>query len=402
MAPEMIGGRFSGNPIVADPTKADIWCVGETFFQALTGSRTFDDESLYRYQKSLESFPVSKLEGLGVSQDGIDFISSLMAPDPRDRPDARQALGHAWMPADPDSFVSHEDDSAFWSNHDRSITSSAANIAPFDQLTQASAQWTTTSPLSYTTSTPTQVSDQWTATTKSPSRFSDSISMSDEVAPIPDRTNSEGFSSVFDAMEKLEQNVRIKKQELEGEVNTPEKNRREQKRVQPYETYQPDKDSSPIPTDFAPILTEYWKEQPRVESNSLPQAQGFEAAKSEQSRSTVPPRRLGVHRSNSVTGLPAKREQSRSAVPSGRAGFGRRNSATGLPQKPLPLLRPVKADSDEGIILNNYADVEDDYAAKLYTSSYLRNTGTGLAPTGKKNGKKKWSMKAAWNKIVPS
>ncbi|KAI0478440.1 kinase-like domain-containing protein [Xylariaceae sp. FL0804] len=96
--PEMFG--FRGNPKSANPYMGDMWCLGETIFRALSGQATFDSvNDLWRYHSKDMEFPTSVLKTRNVSDDAIDFIRSIMLPEPKERLTADQAHQHPWMKA---------------------------------------------------------------------------------------------------------------------------------------------------------------------------------------------------------------------------------------------------------------------------------------------------------------
>ena len=74
----------------------DIWSLGEIAFRALTGKRPFP-RSLRAYIKGTSPFPVEILQEYGVSGEGCNFLSGLMAPMPKNRLTARDALSHIWI-----------------------------------------------------------------------------------------------------------------------------------------------------------------------------------------------------------------------------------------------------------------------------------------------------------------
>ena len=74
----------------------DIWSLGEIAFRALTGKQPFP-RSLGAYVKGASPFPVDVLQARGVSKQGCNFLKSLMAPMPKDRLTAEEALSHVWI-----------------------------------------------------------------------------------------------------------------------------------------------------------------------------------------------------------------------------------------------------------------------------------------------------------------
>jgi serine/threonine protein kinase len=91
IAPELWGFIERGSAFACD-----IWALGEILFQILTKKPAFSLESLARY-KTQQQFPVTKLRDVGVSQQGIDFLLSLMCPYPNDRTTASFALSTVWI-----------------------------------------------------------------------------------------------------------------------------------------------------------------------------------------------------------------------------------------------------------------------------------------------------------------
>jgi serine/threonine protein kinase len=75
----------------------DIWSLGEIVFRTLTGMQAFPKSSLGAYVKGTSSFPVDVLRANGVSGEGCDILKGLMAPIPKDRLTANEALRHKWL-----------------------------------------------------------------------------------------------------------------------------------------------------------------------------------------------------------------------------------------------------------------------------------------------------------------
>jgi WD40 repeat protein len=99
----------------------------------LTKKPTFMDLGLLKTYKTQQHFPVTMLTAAGVSQTGIDFVLSLMHPDPNDRVTAGSAIYNAWLqPLIPCSPKSTTD-----INGDPQIPSSVS------MLTEDYASWTT-------------------------------------------------------------------------------------------------------------------------------------------------------------------------------------------------------------------------------------------------------------------
>ena len=82
----------------------DMWSLGEIAFRALTRKQAFSIKSLATYIEGTWSFPLDVLHAHGVSSEGCDFLKRLMAPIPKDRLTAKEALGHKWIePQKPNS-----------------------------------------------------------------------------------------------------------------------------------------------------------------------------------------------------------------------------------------------------------------------------------------------------------
>lgn len=80
------------------PYACDVWALGEIMFGMSTKKPVFANPGLlYKYTINLQQFPTSLLTDIGVSQAGIDFVVSLMRPDPNDRMTVKSALSSLWM-----------------------------------------------------------------------------------------------------------------------------------------------------------------------------------------------------------------------------------------------------------------------------------------------------------------
>ena len=99
MAPELLG--FVNSDEESDSRNsqaADMWALGEIAFQMLTKELTFRNVGLLSlYVHSPNSFPSAVLRAHGVSNAGIEFISSIMRPKPEDRQTTSKALLQSWM-----------------------------------------------------------------------------------------------------------------------------------------------------------------------------------------------------------------------------------------------------------------------------------------------------------------
>jgi len=149
MPPELHG--FYGDPRTANPFMADMWCLGETAFQALTGRPVFNMfTDLGQYQSGALPFPEDALRRAQAGPAAVDFIRSLMSSHPWERLNALRAAEHPWVRPAPDPV---------FYNHGFAQTPGPAPDrgppwppqfpwTPGDQLTQASGQWTVTLPYS--------------------------------------------------------------------------------------------------------------------------------------------------------------------------------------------------------------------------------------------------------------
>jgi serine/threonine protein kinase len=93
--------RIKGEYTVA----VDIWSLGEISFRALTGEQPFPIRSLKTYVKGSSPFPIEMLQTHNVSDEGCNFLISLMAPMPEDRLTARNALSHIWAKSQNQSTI---------------------------------------------------------------------------------------------------------------------------------------------------------------------------------------------------------------------------------------------------------------------------------------------------------
>lgn len=62
-----------------------------------TPDDTVDIDLLYRYCRNLNEFPCSSLRKHGVSEEGVEFVKSLMVANPNERASAAAALGSRWL-----------------------------------------------------------------------------------------------------------------------------------------------------------------------------------------------------------------------------------------------------------------------------------------------------------------
>uniref|UniRef100_A0A7S4RLT3 Non-specific serine/threonine protein kinase n=1 Tax=Alexandrium monilatum TaxID=311494 RepID=A0A7S4RLT3_9DINO len=100
MAPEVVDRTSSCG------SKVDLWSVGVTCLELLTGLRLFQGENAQAIFAKIRSFrgPESLFSSMGrspawrrLSSDARDFVQWLLQPDPARRPSAAEALAHPWM-----------------------------------------------------------------------------------------------------------------------------------------------------------------------------------------------------------------------------------------------------------------------------------------------------------------
>ncbi len=97
-APEIIG-YVEENEESSEYTNAvDVWSLGCVTFEILTHEVPFPDfRALSLFSKRRTQFPTEALSARCVSTEGIEFIRSLMVPEPSKRLTAETALQHPWL-----------------------------------------------------------------------------------------------------------------------------------------------------------------------------------------------------------------------------------------------------------------------------------------------------------------
>lgn len=76
----------------------DIWSIGVILYLMLTRQMPFyPNNILAGYVSGSVQFPVEKLQAVGVSTSGQEFVRTLLTANPQDRPRAATCLQHAWM-----------------------------------------------------------------------------------------------------------------------------------------------------------------------------------------------------------------------------------------------------------------------------------------------------------------
>lgn len=97
-APEVFGlGSGSANN-KSYTSAVDMWSLGAVVHMILTGIQPFQGLSeVVNFVTGTAEFPVGDLRKQNTSENGQEFITKLMSRDPKDRPTAAVAAGHAWM-----------------------------------------------------------------------------------------------------------------------------------------------------------------------------------------------------------------------------------------------------------------------------------------------------------------
>lgn len=95
----------------------DSYAIEDSGFTATSVEDTVDTGLLYAYCQGADPFPCGSLRSHDVSEDGIEFVKSLMAVNPSERPSAAAALASEWLvqtdstdgPASPEPLPSKKD-----------------------------------------------------------------------------------------------------------------------------------------------------------------------------------------------------------------------------------------------------------------------------------------------------
>lgn len=138
-APEVRGivksDNVAGGNQLLSPS-VDIWAVGAIAFRLTSGRVPFEDLlSLCRYVGQSDPFPFEN----GISEKSNTFVARLMAPMPRDRPSASEALADPWL------SVSASELDVIRTDHPMTALVIEQNSTP-DLTEDASAEWPSTEP----------------------------------------------------------------------------------------------------------------------------------------------------------------------------------------------------------------------------------------------------------------
>jgi tetratricopeptide (TPR) repeat protein len=107
--------------------------VGVIVFEILTKKPAFATLGLLAGYKVKQDFPVTMLTDAGVSQPGVDFVLSLMCPNPNDRMTAASAISDAWIQSPMLQPLGST----------KAITGELRVPSPATTMTEVSVSWTT-------------------------------------------------------------------------------------------------------------------------------------------------------------------------------------------------------------------------------------------------------------------
>uniref|UniRef100_A0A1D2ACQ6 Protein kinase domain-containing protein n=1 Tax=Auxenochlorella protothecoides TaxID=3075 RepID=A0A1D2ACQ6_AUXPR len=105
MAPEVIAlppvdavvsGQVRASEIPPNTEKVDIWALGVTFFELVTGRLPFEGKDKLEIKTNITEYRMSGF-GPHVSAQCQDLIRSMLAYDPADRPSAEELLQHSFL-----------------------------------------------------------------------------------------------------------------------------------------------------------------------------------------------------------------------------------------------------------------------------------------------------------------
>ncbi len=103
LAPELLLNQAAGQAteclLDMDHYATDVWALGATAFHILAGNLPFPGYfDMFQYVQNPEAqFPRAKLDRRLVSQEGRDFVQSLLNPKPEQRPDLGTTGSHVWL-----------------------------------------------------------------------------------------------------------------------------------------------------------------------------------------------------------------------------------------------------------------------------------------------------------------
>jgi WD40 repeat protein len=135
MAPEIRGLVHHAKHNEIDFKAGDMWALGETAFQMLTGEPAFPNlKDLIEYCQGKLPYPSSQLVSTA-GDNGADFITKLMALDPSHRMSTKEAIEHPWMERQ------RKDIERDFIELKLEETDSA-DVTPSNSVQEASASWT--------------------------------------------------------------------------------------------------------------------------------------------------------------------------------------------------------------------------------------------------------------------
>ncbi|OKP13338.1 Rho-GTPase-activating protein 5 [Penicillium subrubescens] len=139
VAPEIWGFIERGSVYATD-----IWATGEILFEILVKRQVFAHLGLLSIYANKQMFPSDRLVTAGVSQEGVDFVSSLMKAQPKDRPTAKAALSNQWLATIPSPTL-EDSDSRVSSVGDTYGTTPVPdlNSSSVEAMTEEFASWDT-------------------------------------------------------------------------------------------------------------------------------------------------------------------------------------------------------------------------------------------------------------------